>query len=202
MTQQCASEKYQVRKLTWEEVETIYRTHMQKDFPRGEIKPFTLLQTLQELGNNKSFGLYEGQNNLLAYAIFESPSQGTAWLLDYLAVCEGGRGLGLGSIFLQELRELLQAEEETCPVAIMGEIERIDQAQNAEELQTRTRRKQFYLKNGFCETGIFTKADGGIDYEIICFSIRKELRDGEAACAMRNIYETFFAEGEYAVYEN
>lgn len=84
----------------------------------------------------------------------------------------------------------------------MGEIERIDQAQNAEELQTRTRRKQFYLKNGFCETGIFTKADGGIDYEIICFSIRKELRDGEAACAMRNIYETFFAEGEYAVYEN
>ena len=117
MTQQCASEKYQVRKLTWEEVETIYRTHMQKDFPRGEI-------------------------------------------------------------------------------------ERIDQAQNAEELQTRTRRKQFYLKNGFCETGIFTKADGGIDYEIICFSIRKELRDEEAACAMRNIYETFFAEGEYAVYEN
>ena len=73
---------------------------------------------------------------------------------------------------------------------------------HAEELQTRTRRKQFYLKNGFCETGIFTKADGGIDYEIICFSIRKELRDGEAACAMRNIYETFFAEGEYAVYEN
>lgn len=107
MTQQCAPEKYQVRKLTWEEVETIYRTHMQKDFPRGEIKPFTLLQTLQELGNNKSFGLFEGQNNLLAYAIFESSSQGTAWLLDYLAVCEGGRGLGLGSIFLQELRELL-----------------------------------------------------------------------------------------------
>lgn len=142
MTQQCASEKYQVRKLTWEEVETIYRTHMQKDFPREEIKPFTLLQALQELGNNKSFGLFEGQNNLLAYAIFESPSQGTAWLLDYLAVCEGGRGLGLGSIFLQELRELLQAEEETCPVAIMGEIERIDQAQNAEELQTRTRRHE------------------------------------------------------------
>ena len=82
----------------------------------------------------------------------------------------------------------------------MAEIERIDCAPDADAFEIRTRRKRFYLRNGLRETGVFTQADGGIDYEILSLACRSHAVGGDAADAMENIYRTFFRPGEYKIF--
>ena len=171
----------------------LWHEQMPLDFPREEIKPLPLLLSLYDRGQNRTFALTDG-GDTLAYAILEVPDRGDIWLLDYLAVSSAARGRGLGSTVLSLLPASLPGAR-----AVMAEIERIDCAPDADALETRTRRKRFYLQNGLRETGIFTRADGGIDYEILSLACRSHAVGGDAADAMVNIYSTFFRPGEYEI---
>ena len=78
--------------------------------------------------------------------------------LAYLAVRQDLRGQGIGSLALAEL---------LCRNAgrqIAAEFESPDAAP---EDRMRQRRKDFYLRNGFCETGWHTRYDG-TEFEIAC----------------------------------
>lgn len=183
---------YEIKSLRWETLETIYYSNMQTDFPQAELKPLALLRELYTSGNTHAYGLYSGVE-LKAYAIFQTPRQGSIWLLDYLAVTADGRGKGVGSLLLKQLQDRLQAE------AVMIEIERIDHASDGAQKEERIRRKHFYLKNGLCETGVFTWAEG-VHYEVLCLPLQERIVGSAAAEAMRKIYQTFFSKLQYKIF--
>lgn len=172
----------------------IWHNSMPLDFPQEEIKPLSLLLSLYDRGQCRVFSLTEG-GSILAYAILEIPNQGDVWLLDYLAVTKASRGRGLGSTLLSSLRGVLPDIR-----ALMVEIERIDSAPDSAARDIRERRKRFYLHNGLVETGIYTQADGGIDYEILSLPCQGSVVGGAAAEAMERIYQTIFSPGTYAVH--
>lgn len=186
-----------IRQLDWTQMKELYMGDMQKDFPPGELKPIELLERMHQMDLCKAYVLCdeEDKNTYHAYAIFEKPKQGNVWLLDYFAVNSDTRGKGYGSSFLKELPQVLEEAE-----AAMAEIERLEDATDEEELKIRSRRKQFYLRNGLLETGIHTKADGGIYYDILCIPVKRAVCRGEAAHAMQRIYETLFEPGEYEIF--
>lgn len=184
-----------IRRLGWSEIEKIYSLNMQEDFPAGELKSLKLLKSLYDKGSNAAYGLYDDEQKLKAYAIFEKPDKGNVWLLDYLAVNSSARGGGFGSRFLKEIGGLLEGVD-----SVMAEIERIEMAQDDVQREIRERRKRFYLKNGLIETGVYTNADADMDYEILCLPVKKQVSGKEAAEAMKNIYDTFFEPGTYEIF--
>lgn len=181
-----------LRELNFEELKKLYAGRMQNDFPFSEIKPLELLEKQYKRGQCKAYELILG-GEPKAYAVFQIPDEGDAWLLDYLAVISSERGKGYGSKMLSAIKTDLPAG------AVMLEIERTDLAANGEELETRTRRKAFYIKNGVTETGVTTVADGGIGYEILCIEKGEKKDSAHYANAMLKIYETLFKKGEYSV---
>ena len=56
------------------------------------------------------------------------------------------------------------------------------------------------MKNGLIETNVFTVADGGLDYEILCLPVQKQIMGQAAGEKMKQIYKTFFEENSYEVY--
>lgn len=184
-----------LKRLEWKQIEELYGMNMQEDFPAGELKPLSLLRCLYQRQICKAYGFYdEGESQRLAYAIFEKADKENVWLLDYLAVEKTARGSGIGSRVIKAIRDSFSE-----PAAVMLEIERLDEAENEKQQIERERRKNFYLKNGLVETGVYTIADGNIGYEILCLPIQKEVMGIEAVKAMQNLYETFFEEGEYQI---
>ncbi len=182
-----------LKEMSREELITLWHEQMPQDFPREEIKPLPLLLRLYDRGQTRVFALTD-KGQLLAYAILEIPDTGDVWLLDYLAVVRGLRGTGLGSRMLSRLPGQLPGAR-----AVLAEIERINCAPDEDAWGVRTRRKRFYLGNGLSETGVFTRADGGIDYEILCLPCAARVGGADAARAMERIYATFFAPGTYEV---
>lgn len=82
----------------------------------------------------------EENNRFLGLAIMAKA--GDRVLLDYFAIADEVRGHGAGSAALQALRERYQG------MRIIIEIEST-KCVDEEELTLRTRRKKFYLRNGF-----------------------------------------------------
>lgn len=184
-----------IKKLEYKELKNLYEKQLEKDFPKEECKSLELLKNLYDAGKNCTYAWYE-KEQLKAYALLEKADNRNVWLLDYLAVPGDFRGKGYGSKMLQYIKDNFCEAE-----AVFIEIERIDQAHNDTERNERVKRKAFYLKNDVAETGVFTRADGNIDYEILCMPIKKVFKANDARKAMRSIYQTFFEEGMYEIYE-
>lgn len=184
---------YHLRTIDREGLISLFHGRMPLDFPEAEIKPLSLLLSLYDRGLNRSLVLSDGTQSL-AYAILEKPLFGDVWLLDYLAVDGEARGRGIGSEVLSRLPAAVPEA-----TAILAEIERIDAAEDEESRETRIRRKRFYLRNGLDETGVYTRADGGLDYEILSLPCRAHLTEDDVRAAMRRLYETLFPDGDYAI---
>ncbi|MBR1647418.1 MAG: GNAT family N-acetyltransferase [Selenomonadaceae bacterium] len=76
----------------------------------------------------------------------------------WLAVEENLRGKGYGGKILQYIREQKRGRR------IFFDIERVDvPAENSEQ---RLKRKKFYLRNGYHETGLY-RTFHGVDYELL-----------------------------------
>lgn len=182
-----------LQQLNRDDLCTLWRDRMPLDFPKEEIKPLSLLLSLYDRGQTRIFALTDEQD-ILAYAILEIPDRGDVWLLDYLAVASRLRGQGLGGVILSQLPGAL-----TDARAVLAEIERIDCAPDDTAHDIRTRRKRFYLSNGLLETGVYTQADGGVDYEILCLPCAEPVLGRSAAEAMEHIYSTFFTPDAYRI---
>ena len=81
-------------------------------------------------------------------------------LLDYLAVDAKHRGSGLGSGMLRLMREQYAGKGVFLEIEVV-----VEEAANYEE---RKRRKQFYLRNGMKELGVFVELFG-VDMELLGF---------------------------------
>lgn len=182
--------------LNRENVKTIYDSHMVRDFPDDELKPWAAINTLYDKGIYQCYGLYDG-GQLLAYACFTGQAGGTWLLLDYYAVCSGYRERGYGSKFLNALWQTLQNVR-----GIFVEIELVDCAADEEDRCTRERRRNFYLRGGLRATAIRNRLFG-VDYEVLLMpcagqELDEELSDRELLAEMTRIYQTIMPDKAFA----
>ncbi len=135
-------ENYIIKKLSREEIIAVYRDYAPAHFPDNERKPLSTVEALYDRNAYLGLGLFH-QNTIAGYAFFlTSPALDTA-LLDYYAMLEDYRSLGLGSFFLQGMRDFFSDK-----AGIFIETEDPACAENEEEALLRNRRNAFYYKNG------------------------------------------------------
>ena len=143
---------YIIQTITLKQTTEIYNAYIHLHFPQNEIKPLKNIQRMWENGYYQALAMYEQKENetkLIGYAFCAMAPNCRMLLLDYLAIVEEYRGLGMGGIFLSEMRKCLTKYE-----GILIETEDIDFAANEEERQIRKKRDAFYEHNGVVRTGI------------------------------------------------
>lgn len=133
----------ELRPLTDGQLGLVYRKYVKADFPPSERRPLTSIRRLRRTGRYDTWGMFEGEE-LLAYAFLWRTAEGNCALLDYLAVCPGLRGRGLGTRAL----ELLKVQYGPA-CALLVEAEAPEPGTAPEEDRRRRRRLSFYRRAGF-----------------------------------------------------
>ena len=135
-------------------------------FPDEERLDTELLAQLSEQGRLELLGIYDNGNYIGFTVIFHSERSVYVF---FLAIDPAWRSHGYGAAVLDELRKRYAGRQ------LVLDIEPLDSA--APNYEQRLRRKNFYLRNGFRESGCFFKYCG------MCFEV---LYDGapctEAPC--------------------
>lgn len=135
-------------------------------FPDEERLDTELLAQLSEQGRLELLGVYDNGNYIGFTVIFHSERSVYVF---FLAIDPAWRSHGYGTAVLNELRKRYAGRQ------LVLDIEPLDSA--APNYEQRLRRKNFYLRNGFRESGCFFKYCG------MCFEV---LYDGapcsEVAC--------------------
>lgn len=137
----------ELRGLDAAALRVVYRKHIKADFPPAERKPLFVMERLVREGRYDPLGVYEGAE-LLAYAFLLHDGERDYVLLDYLAVCEGGRGRGTGTATLRLLEEHYAHYR-----GVLTETEAPDETASPEENALRLRRQEFYVRAGFHRLG-------------------------------------------------
>jgi hypothetical protein len=179
-----------------DEIARIYRVHLLRDFPSGEVKPYFAIKSLLKRQMYACYGLFESPaagsgeadsrrpdlGSLLAYAFLCGSRSDGFLLIDYFAVVPRARQQGIGSQFLQQLAPLLPW---ACGLA--AEIENVGEAPDGPERQTRQRRLDFYLRNGFSLTGVSGHVFG-VNYDIVYRPLLQQLDDASLLKHMDSLY--------------
>ena len=182
-------ETMDVRLLTLPQVRDVYRQHIIRDFPADECKPLFAIERAMERGEYLCFGAFR-EDTLLAYAFFVALDGD--YLFDYLAVCQGLRGQGIGSRFLQTLMRG-PLREAAC---VLLEIDDPDHAEDAEARALRLRRERFYLRNGLTHTGV-TAYVFHVHYKILELPICPPHARQEVGDIYRRLYHAIMPEWTY-----
>lgn len=172
---------YKIRVLNIEETEDIYMGPAVRHFPANERKPMKAIRRMYGEGCYETLGLFDGEK-LAAYALFVVSPGGDHLLLDYYAVLEEYRGSGVGSLFLQRMRQWYGDRQ-----GILLETEDVLLAADEKERSTRLRRNAFYLRNGVRETQIRASYCGA-DYQVFYMPIREEKSEQEIRDGLEQIY--------------
>ena len=93
-----------IRFLGFDELRSLYKARIKKDFPNWERRPFFLLKYLYRNGRYKSI-VIEEDGQIMAYSTFIYDEAMDGVLLDYLAVESEKQGRGTGSRLLSIIRE-------------------------------------------------------------------------------------------------
>lgn len=153
---------YRAIPLSKAQILALYTNLAPLHFPPDELRPLENLENLFSRGGYKGLGLYECSKprQLLGYALFIRVPDFPVMLLDFYAILEEYRCLGLGGIFLREIKAHYQ---NVC--GILLETEAVSAASSAEEKILRERRNAFYEKNGAGKTNV-SSAVFGVSYSI------------------------------------
>ncbi len=151
-----------VRALDLKELKSIYHDYMRTDFPFGELRPYASMAKMARDDKYQMYGYFE-EGELLGYACFILQKPTGYALMDYFAVLPKLRNQGVGSMFLQAVRPFVPTLN-----GIFIEAESPSSAKSAEECEIRSRRIQFYQRNGAALTAskclLFH-----VDYNILLF---------------------------------
>ncbi|MBN3860534.1 GNAT family N-acetyltransferase [Neisseriaceae bacterium PsAf] len=131
--------EYKLREINFDEFKNIFKQYIRQDFPFLERKPLWTLKKNFSTGKNNACVL-ERDGSLKAYASFTSENKEII-LLDYFAVTKEARGEGVGSLFLQLLKNNLAAKG-------IIECENPEDTKSSEEKRLITRRVDFYVNAG------------------------------------------------------
>jgi hypothetical protein len=144
-----------VRRLENKEDWKNYKRLYHEAFPSIERKPARMIRKLEKKGCTDIW-VMEDQNKFVGLG--STLAADDIVILDYFAVCANSRSHGYGSKGIRKFQDLYQDRR------FILEIERTDV--QAENLQERLRRKDFYLRNGMSELGV--KVDlFGADLELL-----------------------------------
>ena len=177
---------YRIQNLTFEQTAEIYNAYIHLHFPKEEIKPLKNIQRMWENGSYQALAMYEQKEKepkLIGYAFCAVAPDCKMMLLDYLAIVEEYRGLGMGGIFLKEMQKCLAEYE-----GILIETEDIDFASNEEERQIRKKRDAFYERNGVLRTGIKSRIYG-VHFANWQLPVHKPMTDEECRGNLEKIYK-------------
>lgn len=111
-------------------------------FPKRERMPFPMMVAMSKLWNTQFFGFYH--NSIPCGFTYLASNRKLAFLM-FFAVDEPLRSKGYGSLILQALKDKYPDKK------IIISIEPCEA--RAPDIDLRKRRKGFYLRNGYTETG-------------------------------------------------
>lgn len=185
----------QVKELTLDQAEEVYREYLKTDFPPEEVKPFSTIRGMWEKKSYCVYGFYEeaeegGADGLCAYAFLIADHEKQMLLLDYFAVCSQLRGSGYGSKALQ-----LLWKECADWNGIMVEVEDDELSDlDAKTRHTRKRRIAFYTNAG-CHMTTTKSRLWGVDYRIMVMPLMDSRAEENAAGKVISVYQCMY-EGE------
>jgi len=168
----------QIRILDEAQVRSVYRQHMERDFPPAELRSLRNIEALTQRGEYRSLGLFDGEA-LLGYAMLIC--HGRDLLIDYFAIAEDRRGQGLGSALIRQVTAF-----DPAAASLIAEIDDPDEARDEAERTVRLRRWDFYSRNGFRDTGARVRTFG-VWYRLIEFGDTKHTAE-----EIRQIYEAHY----------
>ena len=113
-------------------------------FPKEERKPFTFIKQLEQEGKCIIHTAVEN-DKFIGLAIILTDDKYA--LIDYLAVNPENRGSGIGTKILNELKKTYKDKRLF--------LERETVLKDCENAEQRSRRRKFYLNNGFSDSGIY-----------------------------------------------
>lgn len=182
----------QISLLGREEITEIYNTKMIYDFPPMELKPLPRILDAYDKNLYECYALTDDENNskdVLGYAFFVKMDN--HFLFDYFAVTKDKRNGGLGSTFLGLLRQKFADSD-----SVIGEVEDPDYAENEEARDLQTRRLNFYLRNGYINTGIKVLMFG-VDYIVLEMDLGKNHDNDTIARLYEAHYKAMLPEEMY-----
>ena len=165
-----------IRAMTYDELKEIYENHMTSDFPDDERKPLKIILSRYQKRQNFCL-LYLEENIVKAYSILEFANQ--SLLMDYFAVLPQFRVQGVGTRFLQEMKDYFKDYE-----ALFIESE---SAYDDVSLK----RLDFYQKAGAWLSGIKVYLYH-VDYEVMVMPLKKEVMLTEVQPMLNEIYTKIY----------
>ena len=150
--------------LSKKQVREIYKKNMCVDFPEDELKPLSMLIKSINKGIYECLGMMK-DGDLLGYAFFVKNNKDC--LLDYFAIVKEHRNSGLGATFLKYIAEYYKDTD-----SVILEVENPAFAINEEDRILQKRRYNFYLRNGYIDTGVWAKLFG-VNYIILELDLGK-----------------------------
>lgn len=155
-------------------IKEIYET----SFPKSEKFPFWVLKQCARENNVRLDAIIDHSTDKIIGMCFLISYDDIVYLM-YVAIDKKYRNKGFGSLVLRDLI-LRQAD-----ISILLCIER----PSAEKEDIKARRKNFYLRNGFYETGCYIK-DSGVEYEFLSSSKERIITEDDLkkrySCMTRN----------------
>ena len=185
---------FQIVNLTLEQVRKVYPEQMVPAFPVDELKPLKMIEQALARGEYLCLGAANG-DEVLAIAFFvRIVREGrTLMLFDYFAVREDLRDRGLGGRFLRGLiAEPFIADAD----AVLLEVDEPDAADTPQELDTRSRRLAFYLRNGLRDTGEHAHVYG-VTYRLLTLPTGGALTPDEVRGTYAALYHSFLPDHLY-----
>lgn len=136
----------------WNEINMLAK----EAFPVEEyLSPDELLKMSKE--SNLDFLLLTDNNQFVGFIVMQI-YKNMAYLF-FLAINSNCRSKGYGSYAIKALKNAYPGKQQVV------DLEKIDKT--ASNYKQRLKRKEFYLKNGYKETGLFLSYLG-VDYEVLC----------------------------------
>lgn len=141
-----------IKKLNLLQIIKIYHKSLRHEFPRNERRPLFMIIKGTLSGTYECIGAFRN-NTLLGYAFFVKNANDYLW--DYLAVLKPYRNKGIGSHFLKKVVHYYKDAH-----SVIGEVEDPHYADDSLEISTRSRRLDFYMRNGCSDTNVRTNTFG------------------------------------------
>ena len=125
-------------------------------FPKKERMPFLMMVAMSKLWNTNFWGFYDGDT--LCGLVYLACNRKIVFVM-FLAVDRNLRSQGYGGAILREIQSMYPDKK------IIISIEPCDE--KTPDIELRKRRKDFYLRNGYNETGYMMKLSGVVQEIII-----------------------------------
>lgn len=156
-------------------IKEIYET----SFPKSEKFPFWVLKQCARENNVRLDSIIDHNTDTIVGMSFLISYDDIAYLM-YVAIDKKYRNKGFGGLVLRDL--ILRQADTTILLCIERPFA------NKED-DIKTHRKDFYLRNGFCETGCFIE-DSGVEYEFLSSSKERIITENDLkkrySCMTRN----------------